>query len=75
MMPKRSHNKTRSVSIHYFEDDCIGGFSFFDKEGALLWKIGEINSWDKVGTVVIGENEVIFGVAASLSKHFTYWNF
>jgi hypothetical protein len=38
MMPERSHTRIRSVSIHYA--NCIAGFSFFDKEKALLCKIG-----------------------------------
>jgi hypothetical protein len=39
MIPKDAINKIRSVTIHY-PDYWIGGFSFFDKDGALLWKIG-----------------------------------
>ena len=66
MMPEGCHNKIRSVSIHY-NSNCIRGFSFFDKEGALLWKIGLIGlSWMTVETVLIGENERIVGVVAKL---------
>jgi hypothetical protein len=65
MMPARCHNRIRLVRIHY--GDCIRGFSFFDKEGALLWKIGETtDSYLKVETVLIGDNEVIIGVVAKL---------
>ncbi len=63
-MPKRSHNKIRSVRIHYF--DYIRGFAFFDKEGALLWEIGDTRFKYGVKTVLIGENEVIVGVVAKL---------
>ncbi len=63
-MPEGSHNKIRSVSIHYC--GSIGGFSFFDKEGALLWEIGYIESWLKVETVLLEENERIIGVVAKL---------
>ncbi len=42
MFPAGSHNMIRSVNIHHY--DYIGGFSFYDKEGALLWKIGKIHS-------------------------------
>ncbi len=42
MMPADAHNKIRSVTIDY--ETCIGGFSFFDKDGALLWKIGYTHS-------------------------------
>ncbi len=80
LMPEGSHSKIRSVSIHH-NTDHICGFSFFDKEGALLWKIGNTDSYlfvellRKVGlidssykreTVLIGENEVIIGVVAKL---------
>ncbi len=40
MIPKDSINKIRSVEIHHFRNIFIWGFSFFDKDGALLWKIG-----------------------------------
>ncbi len=64
MMPADAHNKIRSVTIHYYE--CISGFSFFDKDGALLWKIGYIQSWSKKETVLLEENERIVGVVAKL---------
>ncbi len=63
MMPAGCINKIRSVTIHY--SNCIGGFSFFDKEGALLWKIGDTtDSYYKVENVLIEENERIVGVVA-----------
>ena len=40
MIPADALKRLRSVTIHYFSDDWIRGFSFFDKDGALLWKIG-----------------------------------
>ncbi len=65
MMPAGSHTRIRSVNIHYF--NAIIGFSFLDKEGALLWKIGETtNRMNKVETVLIEDNEVIIGVIAKL---------
>ncbi len=64
MIPKKALKKIRSVTIHYF--NCIGGFSFFDKDGALLWKIGCTLPGLIKGTVVLAENEVIVGVVAKL---------
>jgi hypothetical protein len=71
MMPEGSQDKIRSVTIHFYGN--IYGFSFFDKDRKLLWKIGYtkslytvINSGDKVETVLIAENEVIVGVKARL---------
>jgi hypothetical protein len=51
MMPERSHTMIRSVSIHHA--GFIYGFSFLDKEGALLWSIGETEPWIEVNTVLI----------------------
>ena len=31
-------NKTRSVSVYF--DECIWGFTFFDKDNKLLWEHG-----------------------------------
>ncbi len=42
MMPEDALKKIRSVRIDY--NDIIYGFSFFDKDGALLWEIG-ITNW------------------------------
>ena len=68
MIPKDVINKIRSVTIHY--DDythTIIGFSFFDKDGALLWKIGiTTGNWLNDETVALAENEVIIGVKAKL---------
>ncbi len=58
-------NKIRSVTIHY-DNECIFGFSFFDKDGALLWKIGKTTSWLKKETVILKKNEAIVGVVAKL---------
>ncbi len=81
MMPADAHNKIRSVTIYYesrdhyttvfsevihFRDEDIRGFSFFDKDGALLWKIGNTDDWLVNETVEIAENERIIGVKAKL---------
>ncbi len=65
MMPKDAPKMIRSINIHHLNH--IFGFSFFDKEGAQLWKIG-YTTWSglKVETVLIEENEVIIGVIAKL---------
>jgi hypothetical protein len=63
MIPADALNKIRSVTIHY--SLWIEGFSFFDKNGALLWEIEDTDSkWKE--TVVLGENERIVGVVAKL---------
>ena len=68
MIPKDALNKIRRVSIHY--NNLIGGFSFFDKDGALLWKIGNTaNQYLEKETVMLEENEVIVGVVAKLSPY------
>ncbi len=65
MMPEGSHMMIRSVTIHY--NYVISGFSFYDKEGALLWEIGvTTDSRLNTATVLITENEVIVGVVAKL---------
>ncbi len=64
MMPADAHNKIRSVTI-YQKLGYIGGFSFFDKDGALLWEIGYTDTYYKE-TVEIAENERIIGVKAKL---------
>jgi hypothetical protein len=63
-MQEGLHAKIRSVIIHY--DWCISGFSFFDKEEALLWEVGITDSVYDVEKVLIDENEVIIGVVAKL---------
>ncbi len=65
LMPERCHSKIRSVNIHQY-NHYIYGFSFFDKEGALLWEIGYTHSDYKVETVMIAEDERIVGVVAKL---------
>ncbi len=65
MIPADALKKIRSVTIH-FGTSCIWGFSFFDKDGALLWKIGDTRSNWKKEIVVLEENEVIVGVVAKL---------
>ncbi len=64
MIPADAHNKIRSVTI--YNGFCIAGFSFFDKNGALLWKIGDTDPGYEYETVVLAENEVIVGVVAKL---------
>ncbi len=65
MIPADAINKIRSVTIYYYS--CIRGFSFFDKDGALLWKIGYTNA-ARGRTVQLEENEVIVGVVAEYSS-------
>ena len=65
MIPKDALQKIRSVTFHY-TIYYIGGFSFFDKDGALLWKIGDTWNGLKRETVLLAENEVIVGVVAKL---------
>jgi hypothetical protein len=45
MIPADALNKIRSVNIHY--SNVILSFSFFDKDGALLWEIGYTDSDDE----------------------------
>ncbi len=65
MMPEGSHTMIRTVTINH-SIHSITGFSFFDKEGALLWEIGDNYPVLKVKTVLLEENEVIIGVVAKL---------
>jgi hypothetical protein len=47
MIQKDAINKIRRV-IFYHNTAFISGFCFFDKDGALLWKIGYIHAeWIK----------------------------
>ncbi len=64
MIPVNALNKIRRVAIYY--EECIYGFSFFDKDGALLWEVGWAYGGFKEETVVLAENEVIVGVVAKL---------
>ncbi len=72
MIPTDALNKIRSVTIHYYGH--IKGFSFFDKDGSLLWKIGITNPVYKVDTVLLEENEVIIGVVAKLLPGYQSFN-
>ncbi len=66
MIPADANKRIRSVTIHHY-DGYICGFQFFDKDGALLWKIGfTTESYLKKETVLVAENEVIVGVIAKL---------
>ncbi len=64
MIPDNAINKIRSVTIYH--NVCIGGFCFFDKDGALLWKIGDTHTDYYKETVLLEKNEVIVGVVAKL---------
>ncbi len=66
MIPDDALKKIRSVTIHYIPNDCIWGFSLFDKNDELLWKIGLTHSTLSVETVLLAENELIVGVVAKL---------
>ena len=72
MMPEGAYNKIRSVQIFY--SSWIRGFKFFDKDGALIWKVGYCYGWplNDVKTVMLAENEVIIGVVAKLRSGFFY---
>ncbi len=63
MMPEQT-KIIRSVNI--YSNAYIIGFSFFDKDHSLIWKIGVSGSWCSVTTVVLAEDEVIIGVVARL---------
>ncbi len=78
MFPKGSHKRIRSVDIYYY--GCICGFHFYDKERALLLRIGDTNTRHlKVETVVLADNEVIVGVVAKprliLQSRYTHFQF
>jgi hypothetical protein len=65
MIPTDALNKIRRVTI--YDNACwIGGFSFFDKDGAILWKHGETLEGNEAETVLLAEKEVIVGVVAKL---------
>ncbi len=65
MMREGSHNTIRTVNIHH-KTEPITGFQFLDKERALFWQIKWIESWMKIETVLLAENELIVGVVAKL---------
>ncbi len=67
MIPADAIQKIRSVTIQQNHlHDCIRAFSFFDKDGALLWEIGDIQDaeWISKKTVLLKVNEKIIGVVA-----------
>ncbi len=66
MIPADALKIIRSVRIHY-NSAYIVGFSFFDKDGLHLWRIGQTFSFGSE-TVEIAEDEVIVGVVAKLLK-------
>jgi hypothetical protein len=70
MIPADVLHKIRLVIIHYNQDyNYIRGFSFFDKDGALLWEIGWTKSYiSEKETVLLEEIEVIVGVVAKLRR-------
>jgi len=66
MIPKDLISKIRCVVLHHYHNG-IYGFSFFDKDGALLWKHGWTTFPEsKEERVLINENERIVGVRATL---------
>jgi hypothetical protein len=66
MIPKDALNKIRRATIYSLKN-TISGFSFFDKDEALLYKIGcTTHTMKKKETVLLAENEVIVGVVAKL---------
>jgi hypothetical protein len=69
IIPADAIKKIRSVTINH-DRYCIRSFSFFDKDGALLWEIGWVGLGLKKETVVMEENELIAGVIAKLSAYF-----
>ena len=64
-MPEGAHKIIRKVNIHYYNDNHIYGFQFFDKDGLTIYQIGDTRAWN-VETVLIAEDEVIVGVACKL---------
>ncbi len=69
MIPADAQNKIRRVTIYH--DYRIRGFKFFDKDGALLWKIGvTTDPICDLETVLLAENEVIVGVVAKLYSRY-----
>ncbi len=67
MIPANALHKIRSVTIHYYSDSHIYGFSFFDKNGKWLWDIGVTGEGI---TVLLAENEVIVGVVAKMHPEY-----
>ncbi len=66
-MPENAFSKLKSVDIYYKEGNGIWGFQFLDANKALIFKVGVSGeSWMKVETVILKDNEVILGVVAKL---------
>ena len=65
-IPEVAIKKIGRVNINYWPNNCILGFSFFDKDGALLWEIGWNSPMYDMETVVLEKNEVIVAVVAKL---------
>ncbi len=66
MIPADSIKKIRSVTIYHWPNNCIKGFSFFDKDKKLLWEHGYTTDWLMKETVLLAEDERIVGVVAKL---------
>jgi hypothetical protein len=66
MIPSDAIKRIRSVKIYYLYNRCICGFSFFDKDGELIWEIGNTGSRCFKETVLLADSEVIVGVVAKL---------
>ena len=67
MMPEGAYKKIRSVRI-YDNDISIIGFNFFDKDGKLIWSIGDNYYEYDMQTVLIKDNEVIVGIKAKVFR-------
>ena len=64
MIPERALKKIKYFRIHYTV--CIRGFTFYDKDKKLLWRIGQTYSSLSVETVMLKENEAIVCVVCKL---------
>ncbi len=64
MIPEGVASKIRSVTIYYAYE--IIGFSFFDKDGLTIFKIGKTDACWSNQKIEITENEVIVGVKTKL---------
>ncbi len=66
-MPDDVPKRIKRVDINYhFHHDYFMGFIFYDKDQKYIWMMGVSPEEDPVKTVVLEENEVIFGVVAKL---------
>jgi hypothetical protein len=72
MMTADSHKRIRSVNIHFNPGYCITGFYFYDKDDALIWRIGHTD-YCCLTRVLLGENEVIVGMVAKLCPGKQSW--